>query len=324
MMNDRKLLSIVVPAFNEEENLEPLFERIAGVADGLDLDWELILVDDGSSDRSSDVMRDLHERDTRVKALFLSRNFGHEIASTAGLDAARGDAVVLMDADLQDPPETIVTFVEKWREGFDVVNAQRSSRAGESLFKRASAHVFYRLMNRLVGWDLPRDTGDFRLMDRAALDAFLRCREQNRFVRALVAWTGFRQTTVSFDRGVRHAGKTKYGFWKLLNLATTSVTGFSVAPLRMALWLGLFLLFLSFAAIAVIVVQKFQRGFEVPGYAFLMASVWFLGGIQCLLVGIVGEYVGRIYVESRRRPLYFVQGAVGIDPADGAHDESVE
>lgn len=316
MMNDRKLLSVVVPAFNEEENLEPLFERVAGVAEGLDLDWELILVDDGSVDRSRELMRDLHGRDSRVKAVFLSRNFGHEIASTAGLDAARGDAVVLMDADLQDPPETIVDLVEKWREGFEVVSAQRSSRAGESLFKRASAHVFYRIMNRLVGWNLPRDTGDFRLMDRAALDAFLRCREQNRFVRALVAWTGFRHTTVGFDRDTRRAGKTKYGLWKLVSLAATSVTGFSVAPLRMAFWLGLFLLFLSFAAIAVIVVQKFGRGFEVPGYAFLMASIWFLGGIQCLLVGIVGEYVGRIYVESRRRPLYFVRGTVGIDIED--------
>jgi len=323
-MNNHKLLSIVVPTFNEEENLEQLYERVAGVVDGLDLDWELILVDDGSTDRSRDVMRDLHERDARVKALFLSRNFGHEIASTAGLDAARGDAVVLMDADLQDPPETIVSFVEKWRQGFDVVNAQRSTRKGESVFKRASAHLFYRLMNRLVGWDLPVDTGDFRLMDRAALDAFLRCREHNRFVRALVAWTGFRQTTVSFEREARTAGKTKYGFWKLISLAITSVTGFSVAPLRTALWLGLFLLFLSFAAITVIVVQKFRRDFAVPGYAFMMVSIWFLGGIQCLLVGIVGEYVGRIYVESRRRPLYLVRGTVGIDPADGAYDESVE
>ncbi len=323
-MNNRQLLSIVVPVFNEEDNLTPLYDRIVSAVDGLDLDWELILVDDGSTDASRSVMHNLHERDPRVKALFLSRNFGHEIASTAGLDAARGDAVVLMDADLQDPPETIPTLVEQWHAGFDVVNAQRASREGESVFKRVSAYMFYRVMNWLVGWELPRDTGDFRLMSRPALDAFLRCREHNRFVRGLVAWTGFRQTAVRFNRGTRHAGKTKYGLWKLVGLAMTSVTGFSVAPLRMAFWLGVFLLALSFTAIAVIVVQKFVRDFEVPGYAFLMVSIWFLGGIQCLLVGIVGEYVGRIYVESRRRPLYFVRGSLGLDLSGTHRDKPVE
>jgi len=320
-MSERQLLSIVVPAFNEQENLEILYNRVAKTMAELDMDWELVLVDDGSTDSSREVIREIHTKDSRVKSVFLSRNFGHEIASTAGLDVATGDAVVLMDADLQDPPETIGLLVRKWQEGFDVVSAQRVSREGESLIKRITAHVFYRFMNRLVGWDLPRDTGDFRLMNRAALDAFLRCREHNRFVRALVAWTGFSQTTVGFHRGTRHAGRTKYGLWKLINLATTSITGFSVAPLRIAFWLGLFLLVLSFAAIAVIVVQKLL-GYTAPGYAFLLVSVWFLGGIQCLLVGIVGEYVGRTYVESRRRPLYFVRETLGIDTSSG--DESGE
>jgi glycosyltransferase involved in cell wall biosynthesis len=321
-MTNSRLISVVVPILNEEENLLPLYERTSALLQELEADWELILVDDGSTDRSREVIRELHERDTRVKGLFLSRNFGHEIASTAGLDAARGDAVILMDADLQDPPEIIPQLVEKWQEGYEIVSAQRARRSGESIFKRATAHLFYRFMNFLIGWELPRDTGDFRLMDRAALDAFLQCRERNRFVRALTAWTGFRHTTVGFERAPRRAGKTKYGAFRLLELAITSTTSFSVAPLRIASIVGLSLMALALIAIAVIVVQKLTGYTQPRGYAFLLVSIWFLGGVQCLLIGIVGEYIGRTYVESQHRPLYFVRERLGIAEDSGTQKTS--
>ena len=320
-MSDSKLLSVVVPVFNEEENLTLLYERTSAVLQELQTEWELILVDDGSTDGSREVIRQLHGRDSRVKAIFLSRNFGHEIASTAGLDAAQGDAVILMDADLQDPPEVISQLVEKWRQGYEIVSAQRVRRGGVSIFRKVTAHLFYRFMNFLIGWELPRDTGDFRLMDSSVLDAFRQCRERNRFVRALTAWTGFRQTTVGFERTPRHAGKTKYSVFKLLELAITSTTSFSVAPLRIAFVVGLSLLLLSFVAIVIIVVQKFL-GYTAPGYAFLLVSLWFLGGVQCMLIGIVGEYMGRTYVESRQRPLYFVRERLGITPPSGSQEKT--
>lgn len=312
-MSDRTLLSVVVPAFNEQRNLALLHEQVAAEMGALGMDWELVIVDDGSTDRTRDVIRELHAKDPCVKGVFLSRNFGHEIADTAGLEAARGGAVVLMDADLQDPPSVIPELVAKWREGYDIVSAQRVGRPGESFFKKGTAFLFYRLMDGLVGWHLPRDTGDFRLISRAALDAFLQCREQNRFVRALVAWTGFRQTTVPFQRAERHAGETKYGLVTLFRLAGTSITGFSVAPLRVASWIGLFIVLLSAIFTAVLVVEGLM-GKQPPGHAFTIASIWFLGGVQCLLIGILGEYVGRTHVEVQHRPLYFVQETLGIDP----------
>ena len=320
-MAERALLSIVVPALNEEANLAPLHEQLVAALADLDLEWELILVDDGSEDGTRDVVRRLHEGDARVKALFLSRNFGHETASTAGLDAARGDAVVLMDADLQDPPAVIPKMVAKWREGYDIVSAQRVGREGESVFKRGSAYLFYRLMDRLVGWQLPLDAGDFRLVNRAALDAFLQCREQNRFVRGLVAWTGFRQATVSFDRAGRCAGESKYGLRRLTELAATSLTAFSMAPLRVATWLGLAIVLCALVCFTVLAVRALTDA-PVSGHALLLASLWFVGGVQCLFIGVLGEYVGRTYVEVQRRPLYFVQESLGIRPpgAEGPPD----
>jgi dolichol-phosphate mannosyltransferase len=321
-MKDAKLVSVVVPVFNEEENLPHLYDRTAAVLNELQSDWELILVDDGSTDRSREVIGQLHGRDSHVKGIFLSRNFGHEVASTAGLDVAQGDAVILMDADLQDPPEIIPQLVEKWREGYEIVSAQRVRRGGVSVFRRMTAFLFYRFMNFLVGWELPRDAGDFRLMDRAVLDAFRRCRERNRFVRALTAWTGFRQTTVGFERDRRRAGRTKYNVFRLFELALTSTTSFSVAPLRIAFLVGLLLMLLSLVAIVVIVVQKFTGYTQPPGYAFLLVSIWFLGGIQCMLIGIVGEYMGRTYVESQRRPLYLVRQRLGICPSSDPDDQA--
>ena len=325
-MGERKLLSIVVPAYNERDNVALLYDQIAAAMAtvsfrgrssegtvGVDLDCELIFVDDGSEDGTADVVRELYRKDPRVKGIALSRNFGHEIASTAGLDAARGDAAVLMDADLQDPPAVIPALIEKWREAFDVVSAQRVSRKGESLFKRASAFLFYRVMGLLVGWHLPADAGDFRLMSRAALDAFLRCRERNRFVRALAAWTGFRQTTVPFERAKRRAGRTKYGFTRLFSLAATGLTSFSTAPLCLATWIGLMVLAVCLCAVVAAAAAKLS-GACLPEHAFLVLSIWFLGGVQCLLIGILGEYVGRAYTESQRRPLYFVREFIGDLP----------
>lgn len=278
----------------------------------LGMHWELILVDDGSDDGTDEVIRDLCEKDSRVKAVFLSRNFGHEVASTAGLDVARGAAAVLIDADLQDPPSVIIDLVEQWHKGYDVVTAQRKSRHGESTFKKGTAFIFYRLMNYLVRWHLPEDAGDFRLVSRAALDAFHQCRERNRFVRALVAWTGFRQTTVPFDRAPRRTGRTKYNARKLIALAATSIMSVSLIPLRLIMLLGFLIVLCTVGAAAIIAVRT-AMGTPAPANAFLTTSIWFLGGLQCFVVGLVGEYVGRTYEESQNRPLYIVRERIGLD-----------
>jgi len=309
-MSEKTLLSIVAPAFNEEGNLFLLYERLAKTFEPLDFDWELILVDDGSTDETAERIRMLHARDPRVRGVILSRNFGHEIASTAGLDAARGDAAVLMDADLQDPPETISVLIDKWREGYEVVCARRASREGESAGKKLSAFLFYRLMKWMVGGEFPADTGDFRLLDRKVLDAFHQCRERNRFTRALSLWPGFRQTVIEFDRASRYTGKTKYGLRSLVRLGITGIASFSVVPLRLATWIGLAVVLLSFVFIITMFVQK-MMGITPRGYGFMMASIWFLGGVQCLLIGLLGEYIGLTYTESRQRPLYVVREVLG-------------
>lgn len=307
----RELISIVVPVYNEEDNLQLLHDRIAKIFEGMEADWELILVDDGSHDGSSDVIRNLHAEDARVKAIFFSRNFGQDAALTAGLESAEGQAVVMMDADLQDPPELIGEMVEKWKEGFDIIGARRLKREGETLVKRVTSFLFYRTMNYFVGWDFPKDTGDFRLMDRKVVDAFVQCRQYNRFVRSLISWTGFRVTTIGYERAERHAGQTEYTFWKSLALAITSITNFSVVPLRMAIIFGFVVVALSAIAMFFFVTAKIFGGVEIPGMTTLAISLWFLGGIQCMLLGIVGEYVGRTYVETQRRPIYIVREALG-------------
>lgn len=303
-------LSVVAPAYNEAANLIVLAERLQEVLGGLGCDWEIVIVDDGSTDDTAELLRSLHGCDSRIRGVLLSRNFGHEAAVTAGIDAARGDAVVLMDADLQDPPELIAAFVAKWREGYDIVAAQRTSREGDSAAKRLGAFLFYRFMNRIVRWDFPQDIGNFRLMDRAAVEALKRCPERSRFVRALTAWTGFRQTSVPFDRARRHAGKTKYTTRKTAALAVASITSFSYAPLRAAAVIGLALAAPAGLALGYMTVRALLG--SPPGMgAALLASVWFLGGLQCFLLGIAGEYIGRIYTEARQRPLYIVREAIG-------------
>lgn len=314
---ERPFVSVVAPVFNEVENLPGLYDRLRGVFDGEDVDWELVLVDDGSTDGSPEALRHLHDRDPRVKGLVFSRNFGQDAALTAGLQTARGDAVVLMDADLQDPPELIPEMLAHWRAGNEIVAAQRTRRPGEQWFKRFAAFLWYRLMDRLVPGGFPKDTGDFRLLDRAVVEAFRQYRQYNRLVRSLIASTGFRTSSVTFERPARQAGQTKYGFWKSFGLAATGITGASVAPLRLAFWLGI-----ATMTVALLFSAHFIRsgltGRTVPGWASIVVSIWLLGGIQCVLLGIIGEYVGRTYIESQRRPIYIVQQTIGVDaPAKG-------
>jgi len=309
-------VSVVVPCHDEEENVRPLLDRLIPVLERLERAFEIILVDDGSRDRTLSLLRDAHARDARVKYLALSRNFGHEAASTAGLRCARGDAVVLMDADLQDPPELIAELTEKWQEGYDLVFATRPHRAGEGWFKKASSALFYRMMRSVVKFDFPADTGDFRLMSRPVVEAFLQMPERNRFVRGMVAWTGFRATSVEYRRAARHGGTTKYDFGKLLVLALDALTGFSAVPIRIVSLLGLAVTGLSAIGTLWIVFNRLFLGIDIPGYAFLVTGVLFLGGVQILMLGTIGEYVGRIYVETQHRPLYFVRERGGLETGE--------
>ncbi len=301
------LYSVVIPVYNEEENLQALYERLVKVLLSLSVDYEIIFVDDCSTDHSLSIIRKLAQLDKYVKFLTFSRNFGHEAASTAGLDRARGDAVILMDADLQDPPEVIKPFSDKWKEGYQVVYGQRRKREGESFFKRATAFLFYRLLNLLTDVDMPFDTGDFRLMDKAVVQDLKKCREQNRFVRGLVPWLGYKQTGIWYDRPERKSGTTKYGFFKLLIVSLDAISGFSIVPLRIATLLGFVTVIISAVFAIAITVHKLVLGLNIPGYALATAGMFFLGGVEMLLLGVIGEYIGRIYRQVQQRPLYLVR-----------------
>ncbi len=306
------ILSIVIPCHNEEGNVEPLLVRLEEVLNKIGEPFELIFVDDGSQDRTLALLKEARRADSRLKIISLSRNFGHEAASTAGLRYASGKAVVLMDADLQDPPEVILELMDRWREGFELVFATRDGREGEGLFKRATSALFYRLMGHVVKFDFPADTGDFRLMSRPVVDAFLLMPERNRFVRGMVAWTGFRTTSVSYTRARRHLGRTHYDLGKLTVLALDAFTGFSAVPIRLVSLVGLGVTLLAALGTLWIVFNKLLLGIDIPGYAFLATGVLFLGGVQILMLGAIGEYVGRIYVETQRRPLYLVRELSGL------------
>ena len=306
--------SLVVPVYNEEATLPELLRRLELLLGRMDGETEVILVDDGSSDRGYELMAAMRETDPRFKLLRLSRNFGHQIAVTAGLDAASGDAVIVMDADLQDPPEVAVDLAARWREGYDVVYAIREERSGESRFKRATAKVFYRAFRRMTDVDVPLDVGDFRLVDRRALDAFRSMRETNRYVRGMFSWIGFRQVGVPFRREERFAGETKYPLGKMVKFATDGIVSFSAAPLRLALKLGFAVAGLSFVMGAVFLVSKVLGLYSVPGLASIAVFVAFLGGIQLFLLGVVGEYIARIHDEVKGRPLYLVRDAEGLEP----------
>jgi glycosyltransferase involved in cell wall biosynthesis len=306
-------VSVVVPLLNEQDNLRPLHARLVATLEGLGVEREIIFVDDGSTDASLRVIEELAAADPHVIGLSFARNFGHEPASTAGLDVATGDVAVLMDADLQDPPELIGEMIAKWREGNRIVYATRKHRAGESIFKRSTSWLFYRMLNWFSEVDIPMDTGDFRLVDRRVLEALRAMRETDRFVRGLVAWTGFKSAQVFYDRPARHSGETKYRPLKLLLLSLDAIVGFSITPLRMATILGLCVCVFSVALVFVLLLQRLVFGHQFPmqGYALLASGLFFLGGTQILLLGVIGEYIGRIYRREQDRPLYLIDTQVG-------------
>ncbi|HRQ64804.1 MAG TPA: glycosyltransferase family 2 protein [Xanthomonadaceae bacterium] len=306
-MPQKPTLAIVVPAFNEAQGLPELHRRLSEAVAGLDLAVSMLFVDDGSRDDTFAVIESLHLADPRVGGLRLSRNFGKELALTAGLDHVDADAVVVIDADLQDPPELIPDMVARWRDGVDVVYGQRVAREGEGWFKRASAAAFYRIIGRLSHTPIPRDTGDFRLMSRRAHQALGRLRERHRFMKGLFAWVGFRQEALAYRRQPRHQGHSKWGWWRLWNLAVEGITSFSGAPLRMATPLGLAAALGAFSYGAIIIAKTLIWGDPVPGYPSLMVVIRFLGGIQLMALGVMGEYLGRLYEEVKQRPLYLVE-----------------
>ncbi len=305
--------SIIVPVFNEAESLPELHRRLTQVMEKLGEPWELLLVNDGSTDASPEVMRSLAGQDSRVRVLRFARNFGHQIAVTAGMDASRGRAVVVIDADLQDPPEVIPDLVAKWQEGFELVYAVRRGREGESWFKKTSASLFYRLIFRITDVRIPLDTGDFRLLDRKVVDVLDRMREKHRFLRGMGAWVGFRQVGVPYDRQARFAGETKYPFRKMLRLALNAITGFSYLPLQMATYFGFISAGLAALAIPVVIILRIAGVHAFEGQATTLLAVLFLGGVQLIGLGILGEYVGRIYDEVKGRPLYILD-----EPAETA------
>ena len=298
--------SLVIPAYNEEGVMRELAARITEVMDALDGDAEAILVDDGSRDRTYELMIVAAREEPRLRLIRLSRNFGHQIALTAGVDLAAGDAVIVLDADLQDPPEVILELAARWREGYDIVYAVREIREGETRFKRATASWFYRAFNRISEVQVPVDAGDFRLVDRRALDVFNSMRESNRFVRGMFAWIGLRQTGVVYTRHERFAGETKYPLRKMLRFAATGVISFSSAPLRAALNLGFFVSFVAFALGIWSLIVKLTGFYNVPGWTSIVVVTTFIGGIQLIVLGVIGEYIGDIHAEVKRRPLYVV------------------
>lgn len=314
-MSERPHISIVVPLLNEQDNLRELHRRVRETMQSMGATYELVLVDDGSTDASVSVIDELSKLDPGVRGLSLSRNFGHEAASTAGLDAARGDAIVLMDADLQDPPELIAEMYAAWKQGHQIVFAQRRKREGETTLKRFTSAMFYRVLRKLSDTEIPIDTGDYRLIDRAVLDALKQCREVDRFVRGLVAWTGFKSTAVEYDRPARFAGETKYNYTKLLLLALDAVVGYSTTPLRIATWLGFLVTLFALGLTVVVTVQRifFPHLMVMQGYALLTCGVFFLGGVQLMMLGILGEYMGRTYRQVQGRPIYIVGRKIGAD-----------
>ena len=300
-------LTVVVPAYNEEAVLADFHRRVVRVLDSLPLDSAVLYIDDGSTDATWPAIEALLARDARVRALKLSRNFGKEVALTAGLDHVIEGAAVVIDADLQDPPELIPQLVAQWQAGYDVVYATRSARAGETQFKKLTAAAFYRAMERISDTPLPRDTGDFRLLSRRALDALARLRERQRFMKGLFAWIGYRQTAVHYQRDPRQAGLTKWNYWRLTQLAIEGITSFSTAPLKLATWVGLSSALLAFVYGLWVLTKAMVWGDPVRGYPTLMLVILFLGGVQLLALGVIGEYLGRSYAESKQRPLYFVE-----------------
>jgi len=306
-------ISVVVPLYNEELNIDYLFERLLSVLSRLDMTYEIVCVNDGSKDNTIGCLIEHHHQNPRIKVVNFSRNYGKEIALSAGLDYANGNAVIPIDADLQDPPELIAELVEKWREGYDVVYATRRSRQGESWVKRFTANVFYRTIDSLSQVQIPRNTGDFRLLDRRVVDALKQMPERNRFMKGLFAWVGFKQTSVIYDRPSRYKGETKWNYWKLWNFAIDGITSFSFLPLKVWSYVGLLVAIPSFFYASFLVIRTLIFGIDFPGYASIMVAVLFLGGVQLVSLGVLGEYLGRVYEEVKGRPLYLVRESYGFD-----------
>jgi polyisoprenyl-phosphate glycosyltransferase len=313
----KPVFTIIAPIFNEITCLDELHRRITEVMNSTGELWELILVDDGSTDGSTDRIRELAKTDQRVRPVIFARNFGHQIAVTAGLDYSRGDAVVIIDADLQDPPEVILELIKKWREGFEVVYAQRSEREGESWFKLVTANLFYKIIYRITDVKMPLNTGDFRLLDRKVVNVMNTMRERHRFLRGMSAWVGFKSAPVAYKRAARFAGVTKYPFKKMLKLALTAVTSFSYMPLQIAMYIGFISAGISILAIPVVIILRLIGSQFFFGQATTLIAVLFLGGVQLICIGIVGEYIGRIYDEVKGRPLYITSEAPSNDKKNG-------
>ena len=306
------VLSLVVPIWNEEEVIPELYRRVVSVMDSTHKPWEMVCVNDGSQDSSLEMLLDLHEKDPRIKVINFSRNFGHQVAISAGQDFASGDAVVVMDADLQDPPEVILEMVERWEEGYEVVYAVRAKRDGETKFKLWTANLFYRLLKQVTDVEIPVDAGDFRLMDKRVVAQLSMMREKHRFMRGLSSWVGFKQIGVEYNRAERFAGETKYPLRKMIRLAVNAITSFSYLPLQLANYIGTALSGLSLLGIILAIILRMSGTTELSGQATTLVSVLLLGGIQLMFLGIIGEYLGRIYDEVKGRPLYIVSRAYGF------------
>ena len=306
-MKTRPTFSIIAPIYNEIDNITSLYERVTAVMDPTGEPWEFVMIDDGSSDGSTEAILELSKKDSRIVPVIFARNFGHQIAVTAGLDYSQGEAVIIIDADLQDPPEVILDLIGKWREGYEVVYATRSKREGESWFKLFTAAAFYRLIQRITDVDLPMDTGDFRLLDHKVVEVMNQMRERHRFLRGMSVWVGFKQTGVEYERAERIAGETKYPLKKMFRLASDAITGFSYFPLQLATYLGFFAAGTGILAILVMIVLRLTGSQLFYGQGTTLIAVLFLGGVQLISIGMLGEYVGRLYDEAKGRPLYIVR-----------------
>lgn len=316
------VFSIVVPVYNEEEVVFESYKRLKGVMESLNEQYELIFVNDGSHDATAVIVRHICETDPTVHLIDFARNFGHQTAITAGMDYASGEAVVVIDADLQDPPEVIPEMIAKWREGYDVVYGKRAERKGETLFKRVTSAAFYRVLQKLTDVDIPVDTGDFRLIDRKVCDALKRVKERNRYIRGIISWLGFKQTGVEFVRDKRLAGETKYPLKKMLRFAFDGITSFSVKPLKLSSYVGGIVSFAGFAYLLVVVYQKLFTTRTVTGWASMMAVSLFFNGVVLMMLGIIGEYIGRIYDEAKGRPLYVVRETLNFASAEACAGET--
>ena len=314
-MAENTVLSVVVPLYNEEEVIAETYKRLKNVLEDIGEEYEVIMVNDGSRDKTALLAREICEKDSHFKLLNFSRNFGHQIAITAGMDYTCGEAIVVIDADLQDPPELIKDMMAKWREGYDVVYGKRTKRQGESVFKKVTAKIFYRVLRMLTEVDMPADVGDFRLIDRKVKEALQLVNERNRYIRGIISWLGFKQTSIEFVRDKRFAGETKYPLKKMIKFASDAVISFSNKPLKIASFLGILISFFSFIYLIVVIVQKII-GFTVEGWASILAVNLFFNGVILVILGIIGEYIGRIYDEAKGRPLYIVASSENIDSND--------